>query len=94
MGGHRRSVKREGLGMSNVCEAFREFMSAQREELRREIDLDKWFLSEREGHDIGWTIAEQHYLEKYLPEFAKRFREEFCHKRCSKKERCFLKGKI
>lgn len=76
----------------SLCEAFREFMAAQRDELRREIDLDKWFLSEKEGYDVGWRKAEQDYLEKHFPAFAKRFRREFCSKRCPKKNECSGKG--
>ena len=71
-----------------LCEAFREFMAAQREELKKEIDIDKWFESEKAGHDVGWSKAEQHYLETYFPKFAKTFRRKFCYERCPKKYDC------
>lgn len=69
----------------SFCEAFHEFMSAQRDELKKEIELNKWFMSQKAGQDVGWTKAEMDYLETHFPGFRKRFRKEFCLK-CTEKD--------
>ena len=68
--------------MGHGCKCFTAFMKAQREELRQEIDIDKWILSEKAGRDVGWTAAERDYLEKHFAVFAKKFRKKYCGERC------------
>lgn len=74
--------------MGHGCRCFAAFMRAQKDELRKEIDLDKWFLSEKAGRDVGWTAAERDYLERHFSVFAKKFRKRYCGEKCEAKGEC------
>ena len=76
------------------CEHIREYISTERDELRDAIDEDKWYLSEQEGHDVGWREAEVHFVAHFLKAFAKRFRRDFCEGRCPMAGRCELYRQI
>ena len=76
--------------MGTGCKCFSAFMSTQKVELRKEIDIDKWLLSEKAGRDVGWTAAERDYLEKHFEICAKKFRKKYCGERCEKRGECEL----
>ena len=74
--------------MGHGCICFVAYIREQKEALRKEIDLDKWYLSEKAGRDVGWTAAERDYLEKHFLIFAKKFRKQYCGEKCEAKSGC------
>jgi hypothetical protein len=73
---------------SAKCEHFKEFMDIQKNTIEKSIDENKWYLSEKAGHDVGWTEAEIDFIITHLNDVAKRFRENFCGKICKFRENC------
>lgn len=76
----------------NGCTHFHEFMQAELPELKRAIDEDKWYLSENAHHDVGFSTAQKDFLEKYISEWAKNFREKYCNEICPEKDNCSTKN--
>jgi hypothetical protein len=73
-----------------ICRHFREYMAEQERGLRKAIDEDKWYLSERAGRDVGFDAAEEDFCQYHLDRFARVFRIEFCRNRCPERDKCEL----
>ncbi|OGV91222.1 MAG: hypothetical protein A3K19_23435 [Lentisphaerae bacterium RIFOXYB12_FULL_65_16] len=73
-----------------ICRHFKEYMAEQERGLRKAIDEDKWYLSERAGHDVGFFAAEEDFCQYHLDRFARIFRIEFCRHRCPERDKCEL----
>jgi hypothetical protein len=67
-----------------------DFIAQQAELVRKCIMEHKWYLSEKAGHDVGWTYAEHHFVRTYLPGFAVGFRATFCGLVCFRRAICPL----
>ena len=80
------SVKKESS--FSECKHFDEFMSAQKGIIQKAIDENKWYLSQKAGYDVGWSKAEEDFIDNYLIKIAKEFRETFCGKICKDRENC------
>jgi hypothetical protein len=65
-----------------TCSHLVEMLRAERKDLRAEIEKDKWYLSEREGHDVGWKVAERHFIENYLDSWAEGYKKCYCRNVC------------
>lgn len=74
--------------MSQNCDHLSEFMGEQKIRLGVAIDEDKWYLSERAHRDIGLEVAQKDFLDHYLGNWAKEFRENYCHNKCSERDKC------
>ena len=88
-------VRREEIGISfreanmTACSENRAYLSSERERLRAALEENKWYLSQRAGHDVGATIAEWDFIDHHLEAFADRFRAAFCG-RCSHSDECVV----
>jgi hypothetical protein len=67
-----------------------DFFVQQAELVRKCIAEHKWYLSEKAGHDVGWSYAEQHFARTYLQGFAIGFRAAFCGLVCFQRAICKL----
>lgn len=70
------------------CRNFKGAMAAQGSDLRNAIDEDKWYLSEREGHDVGRGCAEKHFLDAFFVRWATNWRKVWCNERCPFRDQC------
>ncbi|MDE0838094.1 MAG: hypothetical protein OSB41_03480 [Kiritimatiellae bacterium] len=73
-----------------ACRNFNVFMRTERSALLRAIEEDKWYLSERAGHDVGWDYAKKHFVENFLLGFSQHYRSTFCEQRCDYRLSCQL----
>jgi hypothetical protein len=73
---------------SAKCEHFFELMKVQKDMIEKSINENKWYMSEKVGHDVGWTEAEIDFIIKHLTIVAKRFREKFCGDVCEFRDDC------
>jgi hypothetical protein len=71
-----------------TCTQLVELLKQERIDLRQEIEKDKWYLSEKEGHDVGWRQAEQHFIEHYLNAWATGYKRAYCSLVCPERGRC------
>ena len=70
-----------------------DFFIAQAHILQTCIEEDKWYLSEQEGHDVGWQVAEDHFFQTYFCGFAAGFRACYCSLTCPIRKDCSLSMK-
>ena len=61
--------------------------------IKLSIEEDKWYMSEKAGHDVGLEIAKEHFFNTYLNGFAAGFRASFCGLVCSKRFDCAIAKK-
>ncbi len=72
------------------CVVYREYMEAQIARLRRAIDENKWYLSERAGRDVGLAAAKADFWERHGERWAREFRLAYCGGECRRREECPL----
>ncbi len=72
----------------DACLFWVQFAQAQVELLRRCIDENKWYLSQRAGYDVGHHVAEADFTRNHADRVAAEFRQDFCQKRCTGRELC------
>ncbi len=72
------------------CKFFHHYMMEQRVHLEKAIDEDKWYLSEREGRDVGYDRAVRNFCSQHLDRFAHGFRLRFCREVCPGRTACEL----
>jgi hypothetical protein len=63
-------------------------MEEQRKLIEQSINENKYYMSEKENHDVGYTAAEQDFIDKHLSRVAKEFREFFCSRLCPDNKNC------
>jgi len=71
-----------------TCLGFREFMTTQRIALKRALQKDKWYESEKAGRDVGERFAEMHFLDVFAMRWARRFRRHYCNRLCEHRHDC------
>jgi hypothetical protein len=76
------------------CIHFNHFMQDQLDIMKKSIDENKWYLSEKAMCDIGYSEAEKDFLEKYMELVAVRFRRKYCGEQCEDRHDCNWKEKI
>ena len=69
------------------CHHFADFLASERRRLSQAISENKWYLSERAGHDMGYRAAQLHFIDHFLPSFAHAFRMEYCRS-CQQAMQC------
>jgi len=72
------------------CPEFKRYMNEFRTRLRKALDENKWYLSEREGHDVGEQKATEDFLQNHFDRFAAEVRMAFCQHECERHENCPL----
>lgn len=70
------------------CMYLREMSEKQREDLISAIDVNKWYLSEKASRDVGFETAKEDFVQKYLREWAEKFRKEYCGSVCGYSKNC------
>jgi len=70
------------------CKHLDDLLPPEGEGINFEIDLHKWYLSERYGYDVGRIFAELDYLQHYLPAYAKGFKDCYCKLVCKDNQNC------
>lgn len=67
------------------CTHLVDLLKEEKEDLKEEIEKDKWYLSEKVGHDVGWQEAEKHFINNYLNAWAEGLKICYCNLVCSEK---------
>jgi len=73
--------------MHDVCNN-KDFFVIQAKIMQKAIEEDKWILSEKEGHDVGWNAAQEHFFKTFFSGFAAGFRVSYCALICPFREDC------
>lgn len=79
---------------NNVCVHLRDLMAAQRPALMKEIELNKYYLSQKAKQDVGWEAAQQDFIDHYLTTWAAGFKAAYCGCACSDRGQCSLAGNL
>ena len=74
------------------CDELIKILETEKEDVRKEIEKDKWYLSEAAGHDVGWKNAETHFINNYLNNWAEGYRSCYCRFVCKNKCDEYKKG--
>lgn len=77
---------------NDICVRLKELMNAERPALEREINTNKYYLSEKARHDVGWSFAEKDFMEHYLNTWAAGFKAAYCGYLCLDRDNCELNG--
>lgn len=72
------------------CQNLSRYLTIQRDYLRRAIEENKWYLSERRGHDVGIAAAKHDFIENHLDRVTHDFRMRFCRSACERRTACDL----
>jgi hypothetical protein len=68
-------------------------ITKQSELLKRCIEEEKWFLSEKAGFDVGFEAAEKSFILKYFKGFAATWRVIYCGLVCPLRHECIIGNK-
>ena len=79
---------------SMSCRCFNEYMAEARARLVRAVEENKWYLSERAGHDVGYQAAVDDFLNRHFDRFARELRLSFCLVQCKASAECALARSI
>jgi len=74
----------------STCRHFARYNREQVQHIRSCIDENKWYLSEKAGHDVGPAAAECDFVKHHAIRVAADFRRGFCKDRCSDRHQCSL----
>jgi hypothetical protein len=66
----------------------KDFFLKQADVIRRCIEEDKWYLSEKAGRDVGWEAAYDHFMKTFVAGFAAGFRACYCGMICPMRQQC------
>ena len=72
------------------CPEFSRYMEEFRRRLRQALDENKWYMSERQGRDVGEQTATQDFLQNHFDQFAADVRTRFCEHQCARQKNCPL----
>jgi hypothetical protein len=70
-----------------TCLHGADYIAAHRRRLHAAIDENKWYLSEKAGHDVGFKTAENDFVERFLDSFARNFQHDYC-RQCLDRSAC------
>ena len=56
--------------------------------MQHAIEEDKWYLSEQRHCDVGWDVAEEHFLMLYSAGFNAGYRACYCALHCPDRHNC------
>lgn len=77
--------------MEHECTCLKQLLNAEKPSLIKEISKNKYYLSQKEHHDVGWNIAEKDFIEHYLNTWATGFKAAYCNYICPASNNCALK---
>lgn len=78
---------------NDICTHLKQLLDAEKPILKKEIDKNKFYLSQKEHHEVGWREAEKYFCENSLKTWAAEFKTEYCKGFCAARYNCDLKGK-
>jgi len=64
------------------CIHLVELLSAERPDLKSEIDRHKWFMSERNGYDVGTQAARLDFVKNFLDAWCEGYKVCYCSQVC------------
>jgi hypothetical protein len=73
--------------MQAIC-TNKDFFVIQAKILKKAIEENKWFLSEKEHRDVGWAVAEENFLQVYSSGFNAGYRACYCGLCCPIRNEC------
>jgi len=71
--------------MAEYCNHLKELLEAESPFVIKEIEKNRYYLSEKERHDVGEQEAKKDYLENYLSNWGQGFSSVYCLFTCSEK---------
>ena len=77
-----------------TCLNLGSLLEQERKDFEKAIEENKWFLSEKEGYDIGRQKAEKDFTQKHFKDWAEKEKEYFCMNFCPLKYGCKKSWKI
>ncbi|MCK4647800.1 hypothetical protein KAT24_02635 [Candidatus Pacearchaeota archaeon] len=77
--------------LNNICIRLKQLLDAEKPALRKEINKNKYYLSQKEHHDIEWKEAEKDFIAHYLNTWAAGFKAAYCNYVCDARNNCGLK---
>jgi hypothetical protein len=77
---------------NNICIRLRKLLEAEKTPLIKEINKNKYYLSQKAHYDVGWNKAEEDFLEHYLDTWATGFKAAYCNHVCDVKNDCELRA--
>lgn len=77
-----------------ACPFWTHFTGAQVERLRHCINENKYFLSQKAGHDVGLYVAEADFIVNHAGRVAAEFRLEFCRSLCAGRHACRIAAMV
>ena len=66
------------------CLESEEFLRAEAKELREQIMLHKYFLSQKASDDVGKKYAVDDFMKNHYHKWAEHFRNTYCDRYCHK----------
>lgn len=69
-----------------ACHELKLLLEREVLDLQKEIIKDKYYESEKQGHDIGWHEAEKHYIHTHLKGWASGWKDCYCRNVCKDKD--------
>ena len=76
--------------MKTECTQLEKLLVEECIDLQKEIDKNKYYLSEKAGKDVGWKCAEKDFIEKFLNAWASGYKKCFCHLVCPDNNDCIF----
>lgn len=76
------------------CAGFQKLKEWQIAQFRQAVDEDKWYMSEKEGHEVRWEVAEHDFVEHGCYGLALHWREEYCSHICEYSGSCLLAARF
>ena len=76
---------------NHKCTLLKKLLKAEEPFLHEQIEKNKYYLSQKEHHDVGWKEAEKDFIEHYLNTWAAGFKAAYCNYVCDVRGNCDAK---
>ena len=78
------------MHFASICRELQKLKDWTAKHLEQAIVEHKWYLSEKELHDVGMRQAEEDFLHRHVQHCGAGWRIEYCSAICEGKEGCEL----
>jgi len=75
-----------------ICRSFHLIKTWQHDKLNDAILEHKWYMSEKENHDVGFRDAQLDFIDNHMETLAKEWRHEYCTTICPHRNCCGFIG--
>jgi len=79
--------------LNNICVGLKKLLEAEKAPLKKEINKNKYYLSQKEHYDVGWKEAEKDFISHHLNTWATGFKAAYCNYVCELRDSCDLRKK-